>query len=597
MKKTRFSPTHSVVLFLAVCSLVATTKADNTKTIRSKEIEVTGKFLIYPVGKSIPNEDRAGLELFEAGQGGGDAKPLRSWAAPLVGSNIFDWRFCDVGELRGKKMTLRVSKYSERLGGWDKIHQSDEFMPRSFTDESGTQFHQLYTEPKRPQFHFTAMRGWLNDPNGLVYANGQYHLFFQHDPVDADKSWGHAVSADLVHWKELPVAIRPERGTWAYSGSAIVDHNNVTGLKSKENKGDLILAFYSHIHHRGGFECLAYSNDNGLTFKHGPVSETGLRHPPGHNGRDPKVIWHEPTKSWIAVIFDRRPWSSSKEWGPDEGHGVVFYSSKDLLNWKYESRFIAVKGPYECPEFFELPVDGDAKTSKWILQEASSRYFIGEFDGHEFKSDYMRDGWPVGFLQTPSGTFYAAQTWNDIPKSDGRRIQIAWGRIGGQKEWEQQMLFPCELSLRATKEGPRLFTNPVREIRNLYKDKVYRWTKVKLEKGKRASFDVDEQFLDMSFVLKASDDAAIHLNVHGEGKRLGVMEKGESPLAPRNGKLSVRILKDTTSMEIFAFDGEVYIPMGSNTPPDNRELTFTLVAGECEIESLEAHGLKSAWKE
>jgi len=577
-----------ILLPLAVFAYALSSHAGAAE--RSKEIEITGKFLIYPVGERAGEKETPALELLEQGADSATAKPLRKWPAPLAGSRIIDWRFSDVAVLRGRKLTLRVSNYSDERGGWDRIYQSDEFMPKGFTDEGGMRFYQIYTEPGRPQFHFTAMRGWLNDPNGLVYANGQYHLFYQYDPVDAPKSWGHAVSDDLVHWKELPVAIRPEPGTRAYSGSAIVDRDNVTGLKSKDNKGDLILANFTHCDHTPMIECLAYSNDNGLTFQHGPVSETGLRHPPGSGGRDPKVIWHEPTKKWVAAIWD---WGRKPQGEPPEGSGIVFYSSKDLLNWDFESRLKC--DLYECPELFELACDGDPAKRKWILQDASSRYFIGAFDGREFKSDHAKDGLPTGFMQSLSGTFYAAQTWNDIPKSDGRRIQIAWGRTGGNKYWEQQLLFPCELSLRTTKDGPRLFTNPVREISKLRKDKIYRWENVKFEKGKKASFDADEELLDLTLVLKPSADAAVHMNLHGAGQRLGLADKGESPLASRNGRITVRMLLDQGTLETYAFDGEVYIPAGCGTSPANKELSFTLLAGECEIESLEVHGLKSAW--
>ncbi|MCX6997372.1 MAG: glycoside hydrolase family 32 protein [Kiritimatiellaeota bacterium] len=582
-------PIPSATLLAALYSLmVAVSAAEDTTPVRSRELGITGRFLIYPVGERGAAKEMPVLELFEAGSDPAQAKPLRKWAAPLSGKGVRNWCFSDVFEFKGRKLTLRVSNYREDRGGWDKITVADEFMPKSLTDADGVQVHSLYREPGRPQFHFTPMRGELNDPNGLVCANGQYHLFFQHTPVDSPKSWGHAVSDDLLHWKEMPIAIRARSNTTAYSGSAIVDRDNVTGLKSGDNQGDLIIAYFTHCGHRGGYECMSFSNDNGLTFKHGPDLEDGLRHPPGHMGRDPKVLWHEPSKRWIAVVWDRGPGPQSGRRGPDEGQGVIFCSSKDLLRWKNESRFIADKGPYECPEFFALPVDGDKTRVRWILQEASGRYFIGEFDGREFKPDSIKDGWPVGFRQTRAGRFYAAQTWNDIPAADGRRIQIAWNGQAG-------MQFPCELTLRTTDGGLRLFTHPVREIKKLHKDKVYRWDHVKLERGKRLSFDVDEDLLDLTLVLKVSDEAPIDLHVHGDRLRLGTTKECEFPLLPRNGRISVRVLQDRGSFEVFAFDGEIYIPLGSNSSPASRQLTLALMDGEATIESLEVHGLKPAW--
>jgi sucrose-6-phosphate hydrolase SacC (GH32 family) len=585
----RYAPIPQAAVLAALCSLVVTvTAAEDTTTLRSQEIEITGRFLIYPVGACGAAKEMPVLELFDAGSEPGQAEPLRKWAAPLSGKGVRNWCFSDVFEFKGRKLTLRVSNYREDRGGLDRITVADEFMPKSFADADGTRFHQLYQEPGRPQFHFTPMRGELNDPNGLVYANGQYHLFFQHTPVDSPKSWGHAVSDDLLHWKELPIAIRARGNTKAYSGSAVVDHDNVTGLKSPDNKGDLIIAYFTHVGHCGGYECLSFSNDNGLTFKHGQDLEDGLRHPPGHMGRDPKVLWHEPSRSWIAVVWDRGPAPQSGRRGPAAGQGVIFCSSKDLLHWKNESRFIAETGPYECPEFFALPVDGDKTRVKWILQEASGRYFIGEFDGREFKPDSIKDGWPVGFRQPRGGRFYAAQTWNDIPATDGRRIQIAWNGQAG-------MQFPCELTLRTTAAGPRLFTNPVREIKRLHKDKAYRWDNVQLEKGQRMSFDVAEELLDLTLVLKVGDKAPVELSVHGDRLQLGTPDGAEVPLTPRNGRIALRVLQDRGSFEVFAFDGEIYLPLAGNSSPANRQLSLTLMDGEATIESLEVHGLKSAW--
>jgi sucrose-6-phosphate hydrolase SacC (GH32 family) len=367
------------------------------------------------------------------------------------------------------------------------------------------------------------------------------------------------------------VAIYPT----AWSGSAIVDKDNLSGLKDPASKHDLILAYYSHIGHG---ECLAYSNDGGLTFTHAG-DEFQVNHLPGHSGRDPKIIWYEPTKSWIIAVYD-----TDKE----SGDGIAIFSSKNCKNWKFESKF---KGAYECPELFELAVDGDKNNKKWVIYGASGYYYIGTFDGHRFISDYE-----TGFEFSHNRIFYASQTWNNVPESDGRRIQIAWGRYkptGAQ--WNKQMLFPVELTLRTTGDGPRMFANPVREIESLYKDKVYKWENVKLEQGKDVSFDVNEEFLDMTFVLKVSDDVVVSLNLHGNGLSYGKNEK--ALIVPRNGRIKVRILKDSTSIETYAFDGAVYIPLGSTTPPDRRELVFSLESGTCKIESFEAHGLNSAWKD
>lgn len=587
---TRFAIT---LLFLALClmsspAIVMAADAEANErpvVVKTREMTVEGRYLVWPVDRS---NHRKHFSTFIFSENG---KEIRRVLAFLNGNDIHNWHFADIADLKGRKITLTCPDYKPEKGGWDKVRQSDEFMPKSYTDDNGREFYELYREPGRPQFHFSAMRGWLNDPNGLVYANRQFHLFFQHVPYGGvGKCWGHAISDDLVRWKQMPVAILPEPGTQAYSGSAIVDRNNVTGLKTKQNKGDLIIAYYTLI--RRPDEHMAFSNDNGMTFTHGPKVEKPLRHPPGHGGRDPKVIWHEPTKKWIAVIFDWRPNSTRKEWGEEKGRGVVFYSSTDLLNWEFESRFVG-KGPYECMELYELPVDSDPTKTKWVLQEASSRYYLGIFDGHEFKSDH-----PDGFMQTVSKSMYAAQTWNNIPGKDGRRIQIAWARIGGGRGWNQQMFFPVELTLRTTDEGIRLCTNPVREIANLYRDRVYEWQNVRLGKDKPTAFEVDDQLLDLTFELAVSDDVIVHFNLLGNGSNYGNANYAGKlgRILPKDGKIKARIVKDVNTIELFAFDGEIYLPHGARHAPTNRTLSFTLKAGECEIESLVVHGLKSAWE-
>lgn len=306
------------------------------------------------------------------------------------------------------------------------------------------------------------------------------------------------------------------------------------------------------------------------------IKQSDVFDPKLPGGCDPKIIWYEPNKTWVIAYYD-----ADKELGA----GTAFYSSKDMKNWKYESKF---KGPYECPELFEIAVDGDENNKKWVTYGARGIYYIGNFDGHKFVSDYE-----TGFPLSRNGVFYASQTWNNVPESDGRRIQIAWGRFTPKgSQWSQQMFFPVELTLRTTDAGIRMFANPVREIESLYKDKTYQWENLKLEKGKDVSFDIDEEFLDMTFVLKVSDDAMVHLNLHGQKQSYG---KWKRPLyLPKNGRIKVRILKDATSIETYAFDGEVYKPVCMTIAPDKRELIFSLQSGTCEIESFEAHGLKLA---
>ncbi|MFJ4815961.1 GH32 C-terminal domain-containing protein [Streptomyces sp. NPDC088801] len=246
-----------------------------------------------------------------------------------------------------------------------------------------------YTETYRPQFHFTPEKNWMNDPNGLVYYKGEYHLFYQYNPNGnswGDMSWGHAVSKDLVRWKHLPLALSHDDEEMVFSGSAVVDWNNTTGFGTKKNPP--MVAIYTSAYKDGGKQAqsLAYSTDRGRTwtkYQGNPVIDIG-----SDNFRDPKVQWHAPTKSWLMTV------SLSAE------HKVQFYSSKNLKDWKLQSEFGpagATGGVWECPDLFPLAVDGDKKKIKWVLVVninpggiaggSAAQYFVGDFDGKKFTAD------------------------------------------------------------------------------------------------------------------------------------------------------------------------------------------------------------------
>ncbi|MFJ6837848.1 GH32 C-terminal domain-containing protein [Streptomyces sp. NPDC091209] len=245
------------------------------------------------------------------------------------------------------------------------------------------------TETYRPQFHFTPEKNWMNDPNGLVYYQGEYHLFYQYNPNGnswGDMSWGHAVSKDLVHWKQLPLALAHDDKEMVFSGSAVVDWDNTTGFGTKKNPA--MVAIYTSYSKSTGIQAqsLAYSTDRGRTwtkYQGNPVLDIGSK-----EFRDPKVQWYAPTKSWLMTV------SLSTE------HKVRFYSSKNLKDWSLLSDFGpsgATGGVWECPDLFPLAVDGDKKKIKWVLVVninpggiaggSASQYFIGDFDGKKFTAD------------------------------------------------------------------------------------------------------------------------------------------------------------------------------------------------------------------
>ncbi len=237
----------------------------------------------------------------------------------------------------------------------------------------------------------------------------------------------------------------------------MVDRANTAGFQTG-HEAPLVAAYTS----TGRGECITFSNDRGRTwteFSGNPVIR--------HTGRDPRLLWYGPGKRWVMAVYDEL---DRKRW-------IAFYSSADLKHWTFESR---IEGFFECPDFFELPVDGKPARKFWVLTAASSEYMLGTFDGHQFTP------------QTPKlpgqrgNAFYAAQTYSDIPARDGRRIQIGWGQIATPgMPFNQMMTFPCELTLRTTADGPRLCFQPVKELKRLHAGR-HAWSRLILAPGTNA---------------------------------------------------------------------------------------------------------------
>ena len=327
-----------------------------------------------------------------------------------------------------------------------------------------------YSEPLRPQFHFTPVRNFMNDPNGLVYYKGEYHLFYQHNPLGpkwGHMSWGHAVSRDFLHWEHLPVALKEEHGVMIFSGSAVVDRNNTSGFCKPAN-GDpsCLVAIYAGHGHNRQTQNLAYSNDRGRTwtkYAANPVLDLGLK-----DFRDPKVFWHEPTARWIMVTVL-----------PDQ-HKVRFFGSSDLKRWEALSDFGpagATGGVWECPDLFPLRVDGDPSDIRWVLDVdinpgaiaggSGGQYFVGTFDGRTF----VNDNAPDRTLWVDYGKdFYATISFSDIPPSDGRRIWMGWisnwlyANVEPTTVWRGAQSVPRRLTLRRTPNGIRLVQSPIAEL-------------------------------------------------------------------------------------------------------------------------------------
>ncbi len=406
-------PIKLMVIQAMTCLFLCGTHAQ----VAYRDIKVDHKYLNIPVSMAAERQKLFFLL-------GGDT--LLQASVRLGDGKIDYWVFKDMSAYQGR--TIRLS-FPKPLANMDKIHLADHFAGED----------SLYQETNRPRYHFTTRRGWNNDPNGLIWTNGEYHLFYQHNPYETEwenMHWGHAVSPDLLHWKELDDALFPDARGMMFSGSAVIDRTNTAGWGP-----NTLVAIYTSDSAGREDQCLAYSHDQGRTF----VKYKG--NPVWGGTRDPKVFWYAPRKEWVMALY--------------KNAGVSILTSPDLRSWKEQDY---VKGFYECPEFFELPIDGDKKNTRWVMYGGSGTYFIGKFDGRKFL--------PLGGkYRTHYGSLYAAQTYNDEPK--GRRVQIGWGRIPQPgMPFNQMMLFPTELSLRKTPEGIRLFSEPIAELSRLQEDVI-----------------------------------------------------------------------------------------------------------------------------
>jgi sucrose-6-phosphate hydrolase SacC (GH32 family) len=382
----------------------------------------------------------------------------------------------------------------------------------------------------------------------------------------------------------MPGAIHPDHLGPIYSGSAVVDEKNTTGFQTGDEKP--IICIYTSAGGRSPWsinekfsQSLVYSNDRGRTFTkyEGNPVQPNIE----YINRDPKAIWHEPSNLWVIILhFDER--------------AMGFFTSKDLKKWEFQGE-IESEIMSDCPELFQLALDGNEKNKKWILHGGSGHYLIGEFDGKMFKpeSDYIQYNYGNGF--------YASQTFNDVPKEDGRRVQMAWGLTPTEgMPFNMIMLFPVELNLRSTKEGPRMYAYPVKEIEKIH-GKESTWTNIDLKPGENILSDVKGELFDIDaeFSVGQGSEFGFIINGYTVGydmdKALLIFDEEEAKLAPENGKIQLRILVDRVSTEIFANNGRVYMPMRTLPTSAAKGLQVFSKGGMTRINSLKVREVKSIW--
>ena len=492
-----------------------------------------------------------------------------------------------------------------------------------------------YSEQYRPQIHFSPPSGWMNDPNGMVYYEGEYHLFYQYYPdstVWGPMHWGHAVSTDLVHWQNLPIALYPDSLGMIFSGSAVVDVNNTSGF-GKDGKPAMVAIYAIHdmVGQKAGrkdieSQGIAYSNDKGRTwtkYEKNPV----LKSPGTPDFRDPKVEWNIDTKKWIMALA--------------VGDHVSFFSSPDLKDWKLESEFGkgigAHGGVWECPDLFQLPVVGKPDQKKWVLivninpggpnGGSAGQYFVGEFDGHKFTNESTAEQWIDQGKDN-----YATVTFSDIPASDGRRISIGWmsnwqyANVVPTGVWRSAMTLPRELKLISENNKYMMTSEPVKELQVLRERKTDLKSAVVKDK-----LELDHQFsqpllpieVDLKISLPANDastDFGLELyNSKGENLLIGYDKtKGEfyinrtnagnsdfskdfsgihvSPFVLAGTSIDIHLIIDAASVELFAMNGKVVMTDIFFPGEGFSGIRLYSKNGNVQLDSGSVYKLNSIWK-
>ena len=538
-----------------------------------------------------------------------------------------EWKSWDVSEFRGQMVRLCI--IDQHSGGWghilvDHIVQAERGVssaaaPAKSAPAETPNFDTFasyakvgYDQGLRPQFHFTSRMNWLNDPNGMVYYDGEWHMLFQHVAVANNtgiKSWGNAVSTDLMHWQQLPHAINPypkvdgSDGMHAiWSGSAVVDVHNALGKQKGDTK--TLFALYSATHDKF-FQGGAYSTDKGRTWTKINDGKPIIPHQEGYSKgqRDPRIFYYEPGKFYVTIMMIG---------GPERA--VRLWKSTNLLDWTPIGD-IANKAA-ECIDMYPI---GD----KWVIADANTRYEIGDFDGKTWTGHGAEDADGNRLKFDYGDAYYAAQAFNQGP--DGRVVHVGWLRskqagyrpfLEAGMPFTQQMSIPAEITIR----GDRLYRNPVAEIAKLYA-KTHRFSDLTAESANAEFASITPELIDLTLRFQPQGDLTFHLRglpIHYKaaeqefhftnsarvaGEKAAWKKKGpyrdtglrRIPAPSIDGAVTLRALVDRASLELFINGGQAAASFVVVPKADNRELRIQ-AASDTKIHSLIINELKSAWQ-
>ena len=473
----------------------------------------------------------------------------------------------------------------------------------------------LYKEKYRPQFHFSPEKNWINDPNGLLYHNGEYHLFFQYNPFGNEwghMSWGHASSKDLIHWKNLPVAIPEEKNFMIFSGSAVSDIYNTSGFAKNEEIP--VVAIYTAHTDSNQSQHLAYTLDNGKSWQqyaHNPVIDLHKK-----DFRDPGVSWYAPGNFWLLAVSQ-----------PVENM-ISFYSSSNLKDWKWLSNFGPAgdtSGVWECPDLMQVPVANGEGKKKWVLltsQNGSMQYFVGEFNGTKFTNENPADK----ILRPDYGPdYYAAIAYHQIPESKNP-VTIGWINNWNYandiptKPWKGAMSLPRKLSVKKINDEWILFQEPLASLQSLRSSP---WQTKSFVANKEEILPVESTQFEMELSWKPNANSVSGvLLAAGNGKPLIIgydakknklfidranvgdasfnkvyeqLSRYATKLHLQNDTLHLHIFFDNSIVEVFANDGEAVLTAQVFADSINNKIELFSKDGLNTFNDLQIWKMKSIW--
>ncbi len=573
-------------------SISCTSQKNSSGKNLSVDYKIQSSYLLIPVEEKAPEIKISVLA----------SNPTHQYAfdVHLAVDKIDYWVPLDVKELKDQNLTLSFLGVNESILGIKEIKQSNEF-----------EFE--YNEKYRPQFHFSPEYGWMNDPNGMVYLDGEYHLFYQYNPYGSmwgNMHWGHAVSTDLNSWTYLPTAIAPDSLGAIFSGSAVIDVNNTAGFGK-----NAMVAIYTSAG-RVQSQSIAYSTDKGRTFtkyEGNPV----IPNPGIPDFRDPKVFWHNESNQWIMSLATKQT--------------ITFYGSANLKSWTRLSEFGdgigSHGGVWECPDLVSLDYNGK---TKWVLLVSinpggpnggsATQYFIGDFDGKTFRADAL----PYPLWMDYGRDNYAGVTWSNIPENDGRKIFMGW-----MSNWDYANNVPTKnfrsamtvaRELKIANNGKHLVvsnypvseTKTLRALESAKKDVVVEKEVVLsnlLDKNK-GTYEIEMTLKPQNagifgFILQNSKNEelefrfdmttgffSIHRHKSGLVDFEGRFAAGMNAPLVKKDAYKVRVLVDKASAEIFINEGELALTSIFFPTEVMNKLKFYTKEGKFSAEHIKIYQIK-----